>query len=513
MVVFAEVDEREVPEFPIVHLGADPVQLEAHRYPLAGKGNAQVRLGISPVEGPSDQWRWISLDLTERYLLDLLWANDETFLVLTVSRDQRHLAWDRYNRDGAYQGRVYEETSPYWINRPGRSYVSSTGLLVTTSERTGFRRVLVIDEKGQARDIALPDGEAVVIDILNVHWEETTAYVWMTRHRALERTIVAVNWSTGSLTELTPDPGWHQGIVAPDGQSWVDQVSNWDVAPETRWVSRQAPEAPKVLYAPEATRRELGLVRPTLFELEVAPRVVVNGIFYPPIGDPPAGGWPMVVFVYGGPHVQMVTAHWDATVDPPAQYLVNRGFAVMKVDSRGSANRGVDFERPLFRHFGRVELVDQRSAVAYAIRRWPINPQRIGIFGGSYGGYMTIRALLMAPEVFRVGVAVAPVTDFRWYDTGYTERYLGTPDANESGYEDTSVVNKADRLQGKLLIIHGMVDENVHFRHTAQFLQALIRAGKDVDLVLLPESRHMVQGFENLLYRTRRTVTYFEEHL
>ncbi|MCY0877800.1 MAG: prolyl oligopeptidase family serine peptidase [Firmicutes bacterium] len=514
-VILTEVDERHIPEFPLVHWGGDTVRTEVHRYPFVGQANAKVRLGLSPTDGPSDQCHWLDLDLSHRYLLDVLWVTEDTFLVLTLSRDQRHLAWDRYDVRGEYGGRVYEErVASYWINRPGRSYVSPKGGLLTTSERTGRRRLLIVSEDGEIYDEQAPENDAVVLDILAVNWETTTAYVWMTRQRALERTIAAIDWSHHRMRDLTPEPGWHQGVVAPLGKGWVDQVSSWDVSPATRWIEAPHASAPSYLIKPSEVRREaLGLVRPTAFEVPVEPSLTLNAILYEPVSPPPPGGWPLVVFVYAGPHAQMVTAHWDETVDLPAQALAQRGFAVLKADSRGSANRGVDFERWLFRRFGQVELDDQVRAVHYVTAHWPVNPGRVGIFGWSYGGYMTIRALLMAPEIFRVGVAGAPVTDFRWYDTAYTERYLETPETNPDGYAATSLIDKVERLQGKLLLIHGLVDENVHFRHTARLIQALVDAGKDFDLILLPESRHMVQGLTNLVYRTRRTLSYFEEYL
>ena len=196
--------------------------------------------------------------------------------------------------------------------------------------------------------------------------------------------------------------------------------------------------------------------------------------------------------VYGGPHVQTVTESWAMTADLTAQYLAERGFAVWKMDNRGSARRG-----PRLRGgartgtWGRSRSATRSTASRSSPASWPeVDTSRVGITGGSYGGYMTLRCLTEAPDVFQAGVAVAPVTDWDGYDTCYTERYMGTPANNPEGYATSSVLTRVDRLRGDLLVIHGMLDENVHFRHTARLTTALIAAGKPFELLPLPDERH-----------------------
>ncbi|NMP23587.1 S9 family peptidase [Sulfobacillus harzensis] len=507
-IAFTEVEEQHIPVYPIVHQAADPVWVEEHRYPFVGQDNAKVRLGVRPLDGDGPI-QWLNWGEGERYLVDVLWSPGGELLVLTIARDHQHLAWDRYDAEGNRLGRAYEETSERWINRPGLSVALADGGLVTTSEREGLRRVLVISADGHFKTLENPSDEAV-INILACNAETKTVYVSLTRRRALERTLAQVNWESGYWEELTPEPGWYAAAADSQGRAFVTIHSDFDSAPETQWLSegKQA-----VIRDNPVSRTSLELAEPTLFEVKASDGTILNGLAYVPEGTPPTGGWPLVVSVYGGPHAQMVVHEWSETVDLQAQYLQQHGYLVIKVDSRGSFNRGPDFESVLFRRFGETELEDQIAGVEEAARRWPVNRERMGIYGWSYGGYMTLRALLMAPEVFKVGVSGAPVTDFRWYDTAYTERYLGTDENNHEGYESTSLLNKADRLQGKLLLIHGMVDENVHFRHSAAMIQAFIDAGKDFDLIVLPNSRHMVQGASNSLYRVRRTLEYFLKNL
>lgn len=511
-IVVAEVDERHMPIYPIVHQEARGVQIEEHRYPFVGQDNAHVRLAILALEPEESELQWLDWRGADRYLLDVVWRDSKNVFVLSLSFDHQHLAWDLFDHQGGFVRRVYEEDSPTWIVRPGKSYVIEDGTLVSTSERSGTRAILMVTDSGEWRLLPMDDGEEAVLDLLAVDHQAHCAYVWATRNRSLERTLARLDWVSGEWQDLTPEPGWHAPVVADDASAWVDVGSTREYSPKVLLHERDG-EVVAVVADSVVSRADLGLVRPELFSATAEDGAVLNGLLYVPDGNAPVGGWPLIDAVYGGPMAQTVAEDWSVTVDLEAQYLVQRGFAVMRVDNRGSANRGREFERVLFHHFGEAELADQIAGVHYLAQRWPINLRRVGIYGWSYGGYMALRALFMAPELFRVGVAGAPVTDFRWYDTAYTERYLGSDENNHAGYESTSLINKAARLQGRLLLIHGMVDENVHFRHSAALIDAFIQADRDFDLLVLPTSRHMVSDVQTNQYRTRRILEYFEKHL
>jgi len=201
------------------------------------------------------------------------------------------------------------------------------------------------------------------------------------------------------------------------------------------------------------------------------------------------------------------------TVDLRAQFLVQEGFAVLKVDNRGSANRGLAFESPLFRNMGTIEIDDQVSALRALSENENIDITKVGIYGWSYGGYLTCMALMRYPDVFQVGVAGAPVIDWTGYDTAYTERYMQKPSENQDGYSNGSVLPHVKKLLGKLLIIHGLIDENVHFRHTARLLNSLSEQQKHYDLILFPQERHMPRKQLDLEYLEDRCLTYLIEHL
>jgi len=225
------------------------------------------------------------------------------------------------------------------------------------------------------------------------------------------------------------------------------------------------------------------------------------------------GPYPLICSVYGGPHVQRVSKSWCQCADMRVQRLCSMGFAVVKCDNRGSSRRGLEFEAAVKKNLGRVEVLDQVTAVRYLVMKRIADPLRVGIYGWSYGGYLAAMCLCRAPDVFSVGIAGAPVTSWDGYDTHYTERYMGLPSENQGGYEESAVFEHVYNMKGKLLIIHGLIDENVHFRHTARLVNRLISAGKDYDLLLFPDERHSPRRLRDRIYMEKRLCDYFVKNL
>jgi dipeptidyl-peptidase-4 len=237
-----------------------------------------------------------------------------------------------------------------------------------------------------------------------------------------------------------------------------------------------------------------------------------GAIFLPPpeFGD---GPHPALVQVYGGPHAQSVADSWKLTTNMRAQFLSSLGFLVFLLDNRGSARRGLDFEAALYRRMGLVEVEDQVAGVQWLVAQGLADPQRVGIYGWSYGGYMALMCLAQAPETFQAAVAGAPVTDWDGYDTHYTERYMGSPQSNPAGYRASSVMAHVENLRGQLMLVHGLIDENVHFRHTARLINALIHERKPYDLLLFPDERHMPRKPADRLYMEQLIADFFTKHL
>jgi dipeptidyl-peptidase 4 len=258
---------------------------------------------------------------------------------------------------------------------------------------------------------------------------------------------------------------------------------------------------------------ELGLAPPELVTLTSRDGVQLHGAVYRPPAEAGPGPWPVIVSVYGGPHAQRVANSWDLTVDMRAQYLRGLGYLVFKLDNRGAARRGLAFEGALRHDMGNIEVQDQVDGVQWLVEQGLADPKRVGIYGWSYGGYMAAMALARAPETFKVAVAGAMVASWDAYDTHYTERYMGTPQSNPEGYARSSVLTHAGDITGHLMIVHGLIDENVHFRHSARMVQAMIGARKPYELLLFPSERHMPRSEGDRIYMEERIRDFFQQHL
>ena len=507
-IAFVEVDARHIPDYPIVHQGQDKLDTEHHRYPFAGAPNARVRLGVVAADGGDPAWMDLG-DEDDIYLPRVVWRPDGVLAGLVLNRQQTELDLHFFDPDTGAVLRTLEERSEPWLNLGDFRFLDS-GELLWSSERSGFRHLYLYDADLTASR-ELTSGEWVVTRIVEVDEAGRTVFFSGTREGAIERHLYRVGLDGGEVERLTSGAGVHGCAVAPDGGMFVDTFSSREHAAVTTLRRTDGGEVVATLFEEtEMTASQQGLRPPELRAMATADGMSMFAALYRPEGE---GPHPLVVSVYGGPHAQRVIDDWALTVDLRAQYLAQAGFAVLLVDNRGSANRGLAFEAHLHRRMGTIEVNDQVTAVDALVMEGLVDPERVGIYGWSYGGYMTCMSLMRASDVFRVGVAGAPVVDWDGYDTGYTERYMSTPQDNPEGYLDGAVTTHVEGLSGKLLLVHGMVDENVHFRHTARLITALTAAQKPYDLLVYPEERHMPRDAAGLEYMERRLVSYFEEHL
>jgi dipeptidyl-peptidase-4 len=507
-IAFIRADSRHIPEYPIVHQGKASIDIERHRYPFAGQPNAFLDLAIVDLADGSTRWLDLGPD-RDIYIARVGWRPDGRLAVQLLTRDQRTLRLLIFDRAGRAT-EVLEEHQRPWVNLAGETTFLQDGRIIWSSERIGYRHLYLLSPDG-ALERQLTSGEWMVTSLLGTDERRGFAYFAATEASPLERHIYRVPLAGGAPHRLTAEPGWHSGALGPGGDWLLDGWSSRCEPP--RVVVRSLLNGRVIdLHAPEAVAPDaLGLVVPEFHEVTAPDGTMLYGALYRPAAvEAPV---PLVVSVYGGPHVQRVIDDWSLTVDLRAQYLAQQGVAVFKLDNRGSSGRGLAFEARIDRRMGTVELDDQVAGVRYVSNLPDIDTSRVGIYGWSYGGYMTILALLKAADVFRVGVAGAPVTDWDAYDTGYTERYMGTPADNPDGYRQGSALTHADRLEGRLLLVHGMTDENVHFRHTARFIVALTEAGKEYDLLLFPEERHMPRDQRGLEYQERRVIDYLLRYL
>lgn len=504
---YEEADERQIPEFPIVHYEDAEAWVETPRYPLAGEANAQVRLGIMPLGGGDT--RFLTWD-DESYLVKVVWTPDNLMAYALLARDHRRLVWTLYDPVSGSRHPLAEEQSDHWVNVGPVHEFLADGSFLTSSEEDGFRH-LYLWKNGQARQITR--GDWMVTSLQGLDEDGQKAYVVATKESPLERHLYMVSLSGegDEPARLTAGAGMHQVTVSVRQNVYLDQYQNLEHA--TRSTLRRLSDGAEItrLHEPESgTAAALGVPAPELVTFPADDGTVLYGAIYRPEGP---GPHPVIVSVYGGPHAQTVTNSFGLTADLEAQYLAQHGYLVFKMDNRGMANRGTAFERPIFRSFGTVEVQDQVRGVRWLGETENADLDRVGVYGWSYGGFMTLMLLEKAPDLFGAGVSGAPVTDYRFYDTAYTERYMETPATNPDGYDEGSALTHVEGLSGHLLIIHGLIDENVHFRNTARLLLKLTEAGKPYELMLLPSSRHGPRGRTIRLQVAKRRTEYLMAHV
>jgi len=520
-IAFTQVDETHIPIYRIMHQGKDmtgPGAWEDHRYPFAGAENARVRLGVVFIEG--NRLTWMDYDAREyEYLACVEWLGDGTLSAQLENREQNELVLVRFDPKSGKRTLLVKENSHYWINlhdifKPLKDVgTGSEGGFIWASERSGFRHLYLYDWYGKLVR-PLTSGSWMVDDLVGVDEENGLVYFTATREDPRERHLYGVKLDGRGLRRLTDHPGTHMIVADHAFRQYVDTFSDLENTPLVELRTFEDSLLLNTIHVNQDDRVErIHLRPPEMVNLYNRHGDTLYGaIFYPPdnYGE---GPYPTIVSVYGGPHVQRVTNQWGITATLQDQYLADRGFLVFRLDNRGSARRGLAFEGVIRNRIGYHEVEDQVDGVRYLVERGLTDPHRVGITGWSYGGYMSVMCLAQEPDVFKVAVAGAPTSDMDGYDTHYTERYMGTPQANPEGYKLSSVQHYVANIQGHLLIIHGLIDENVHFRHTARLINALIDARKPYDLLLLPDSRHGPRKPEYLYYLNQHLADYFEKNL
>ena len=481
------------PLYPHSDVQASRAVFEPQRYPQAGENNADVRLGVVAATGGPTKWLDVG-DTVNAYLIARAgWTPDsKSVYVARTNRIQNQLDFLLYEVASGKPRPVYRESDSAWVNVEGDPlFLKDKKHFLWTSERDGFRHLYLYSLDGGAPK-QVTKGAWEVTDVLGLDESLGRIYYRSTEAGPVERQLYSVQLDGTGKRRLTMGAGNHRIWMAPEGGSFLDIYSSLSSPPEA--TLRGANGAMIALYRP-ADRRVLNEfdLRPTeLVEFKGKDGTTFYGRLIKPRGFDPSVKYPVLVDVYGGPHVQSIRNAW-AGLDLD-QVFAHNGYVVWEMDNRGTSGRGHAFEAPLFRNLGVQELADQREGIQYLISLGFVDPRRIGVTGWSYGGFMTLNLLLNAADLFRAGFAGAPVTNWLNYDTIYTERYMGLPKDNVEAYARTSILPLAASLTGKLMIAHNLEDDNVLFQNTVQMITALEAAGKHFELALYPQKTHGVGG-------------------
>ncbi|RKY83385.1 S9 family peptidase, partial [candidate division KSB1 bacterium] len=507
-IAFMQFDESPVRKYPIVHdISPKPI-LEMQSYPKAGANNPIIRFFIVDVESRKITRIHTGIE-TNVYLFRGQWTPDgKEFTYQRLNRRQNVIELFATNPNTGETRRILKDEDKCYINTNFDLRFLKNGKFIWTSERSGWKEIYLYDMNGnlikQLTSARLPVGNILGVDEDN-EWVYFTGF----ENRGLETHLYRVKLDGSGFTRLTEKPGTHIISLSPGGKYYTDSFSSFET-PRRVTLHRGDGKFLRELGKSTITQefKDLKLIKPEHIVFKSADgKEDLDGIVYKPANFDKSKKYPLIMSVYGGPRSKRIFNRFN--MNDGNQALAQLGFVVFSIDHRGVSRRGKAFETYMYMKLGQVELADHVAAVKYITKRPYVDAKRVGIFGHSYGGYLTCIALLKAPDVFQVGVAGAPVTDWRNYDTIYTERFMRRPQDNPDGYEKGSCMNYAKNLKGHLFINHGCVDNNVHPGNTVQLIQALLKHNKKFDLMMYPEQRH---GIRFARYGQAR-IEYFIKHL
>ena len=516
LLAFYRMDESMVTQYPLVDITQRIAEVNNIRYPMAGMTSHLVTIGIhNPSNGKTLYLK--AGDPTDRYFTNISWAPDEKSLYLIeLNRDQNHAKLCQYNAEtGELMATLFEETHPKYVE-PQQPIVFlpwDATKFIYQSQRDGFNHLYLYDTTGKLIR-QLTEGKWLVSDILG--FNEKKKEVLFSANDATGRNNFSVNIRTGErslpFSMYTTTEGVHNAIASNSGRYVIDNYSTPTLPRKIDIIDTQTGKSVNLLTAANPF---LGFKMPVIETGTIKAADGVTDIYYrliKPADMDPNKKYPAIVYVYGGPHAQMVTGGWQNGARGWDIYMANKGYIMFTIDNRGSSNRGLEFENVTFRHLGIEEGKDQVKGVEYLQSLPYVDGNRIGVHGWSFGGHMTTALLLRYPEIFKVGVAGGPVIDWAYYEIMYGERYMDTPQSNPEGYEQCNLKNLAGNLKGHLLIIHDDHDDTCVPQHTLSFMKACIDARTYPDLFIYPGHKHNVMGRDRIHLHEKIT-RYFEDNL
>jgi dipeptidyl-peptidase-4 len=510
-IAYLQFDITHEPVFPQVSLLNARGLLEPERYPKAGDPNAEVRLGIVPATG--GETKWMDLGEPRGFLLArIVWSpSSRQVMAERLNRVQNKLDLLLADTATGTAHSVLHEEDPQWINVRGEPrFLGSGDRFLWTSERSGFRHLYLYNVDGKLEK-QLTSGDWELVEIAGIDAERRRVFFTSSEDNPTERQLYSVSLDGSNKQRLSKGAGTHSTSLAPNAAYYIDDYSSLSTPLRRGLYKSDGSEVREFRAADRKAADEFEILPTEIVTVTSADGARLYARMIKPAGFDPGKKYPAVVIVYGGPGAQSVRNTWAGlTWD---QVLAHKGFVVWQLDNRGSFGRGHQFESVIYHNMGAREFSDQKEGIQHLIAQGFVDPQRIGLYGWSYGGYMTLYTVTHAPGLIKAAIAGAPVTNWRNYDSIYTERYMGLPEDNAEGYKASAPTQSAAGLLGtKLLIMHNVEDDNVHFQNSVQMAEALEKSGKQFYMVIYPQKTHHVSGPEyNQLLET--TTSFFEQNL
>ncbi len=540
LLAYYRMDESMVTQYPLVDITARVGEVNNVRYPMAGMTSHKVQVGIyNPATAQSLYLK--TGDATDRYFTNIAWSPDEKSLFLIeLNRDQNHAKLCQYDAATGELVKVLLEERHAKYVEPQQPIVFlpwDGTKFIYQSQRDGYNHLYLYDltklaarnakeltaeeleklwkqiKRGkEAVGVQLTQGEWLVQEVIGFNAKKKEIIFSATKESPLQSNLYKVHVNSGKITRLDDGQGVHHATLSASGTYLIDNYSTPTVPRHIDLASTQGGKRINLLTAGNPYE---GLAMPTVESGSIKAADGKTDLYYhliKPADFDPAKKYPAIVYVYGGPHAQMITNNYLYGARGWNLYMANRGYIVFSLDNRGSSNRGMEFENATFRQLGIEEGKDQVKGVEFLQSLPYVDADRIGVHGWSFGGHMTTALMLRYPDLFKVGVAGGPVIDWGYYEVMYGERYMDTPQSNPEGYKETNLNNHAGKLKGRLLIIHDDHDDTCVPQHTLSFMKACVDARTYPDLFIYPGHKHNVAGRDRVHLHEKIT-RYFEENL
>lgn len=510
---FYRMDQTMVTDYPLVNITETPARLKNIKYPMAGQKSHEVTIGVFDVQSEKTIYLKTSGD-PEQYLTNITWSPDEKWVyVAIVNRDQNEMKLCRFSSiTGEIDKILFEEKAETWVEpQHGPTFLpNNANQFIWQSERDGFNHLYLYQTDGKLIK-QLTKGNFVVTDVMGFGEQGKDVIIQAATNNGMDRTIFKINLSNGKSINLTPKTGSHQGLLSKDGSHIIDIFTSQNTPRDIQIIKTDGKAIKTLLNAPNPfVNNDLPNVE--MVSLNSNDGQTLNARIIKPTNFDATKKYPVIVYVYGGPHAQMVSNRWLLGAQSWMFYAAEQGYVVFTLDNRGSSNRGKQFEHGIHRKLGILEAEDQLKGIEYLKKQTFVDADKIGVHGWSYGGFMTSTLVCDYPEIFKVGVAGGPVIDWRFYEIMYTERYMDHPNQNASGYDANSLLKKAQKLNSQLMLIHGTIDDVVVWQHSQRFVQECVTNEKQVDYMIYPEHPHNVSG-KDRIHLMQTVMRYFDEHL
>ncbi len=508
---FYQKDQTEVADYPLLDINETPGKLESIKYPMAGQKSEKPKVGIYNVATKKSVYI-APKGNSDDYLTNLSWTPDEKYILIAeLNRGQNHMHLNLYDATtGAFVRTILEEKSQVWVEPEHPAYFpnAKSNNFIWISEKDGFDNLYYYSLDGKLIK-QLTQNKFVTKDILGSNSAGTEVYFSATGPNGTNTLGYKVDLK-GKQTLLTKDEGTHNIAISTDGNWIFDEYSNHNTPSKSLLIDKSGKANILLESANKYTNYAIGTAEVKTIKSADGKTDLFTRLIKPSNFDP-SKKYPVLVYVYGGPHAQLITNSFLDGANLWMYWMAEQGYLVFTVDNRGSGNRGYAFESVIHRNLGTTEIDDQMKGVDYLKSLPYVDANRLAVHGWSYGGFMTTSLMLRKPDVFKVGVAGGPVTDWKFYEIMYGERYMDTPAENPKGYEESSTLNHVKNLKGKLLLIHGTSDDVVVMQQNFALVKKFVEAEKQVDFFPYPMHKHNVGG-KDRVHLMRKVLDYVIEN-